>query len=148
MTGHSRPANFIPLIETGKVDVLMVALNFVDHHIYGFEDKVFPAARKQKTGILAMKVYGGVKGGFPNYPSRTPHPSQMDANHHARSVAYVKSLEGVTGMVIGVHSREQLLENIRRVVETPPLSGAEVAALLEEGKKLAPAWKPRFGPAA
>jgi predicted aldo/keto reductase-like oxidoreductase len=148
MTGHSRPANFLRLLETGEVDVLMVALNFVDRHIYGFEDKVLPAARKQKTGILAMKVYGGVKGGFRNYPSRTPHPSQMDAAHHARSVAYAKSLEGVTGMVIGVHSREQLLENIQRAVETPPLSPAEFAKLCEEGKGIAAGWQPRFGPAA
>jgi predicted aldo/keto reductase-like oxidoreductase len=127
MTGHSRPANFIPLIETGKVDVLMVALNFVDRHIYGFEEKVLPAARKQKMGILAMKVYGGVKGGFPNYPSRTPHPSQMDSGHHVRSVAYAKSLEGVTGMVIGVHSREQPREH-------------------PEGRRDAAALRPRMSP--
>lgn len=146
ITGHSRPANFLRLLETGKVDVMMVAMNFVDRHIYGFEEKVLPAARKQKTGVMAMKVFGGIKGGFKNYPSRTPFPAQMPEEFHKRSMAYVKALEGVTGMVIGVHSREQLLENIKNAVETKPLSREEFDKLCEEGKTLASGWRDRFGP--
>ncbi|HVR76497.1 MAG TPA: aldo/keto reductase [Planctomycetota bacterium] len=148
ITGHSRPANFVRILETGTVDVLMAAMNFVDRHVYGFEEKVLPVARKHKTGVMAMKVYGGVKGGFSNYGSRTPFPSQMKAEHHERSIAYVKSLEGVTGMVIGAHSREQLLENIERVLAAKPLSKEDFVKLCEEGKKLAPEWEARFGPVA
>ena len=151
ITGHSRPANFVRLLETGSVDVIMVAMNFIDRHIYGFEEKVLPAAQKHKTGILAMKVYGGVKagtsgGGFEHYSSKTPHPSHMDPKLHERSIAYAKSLEGVSALVIGVHTREQLVENIRRVVTTEPLSKEAFDALCAEGKTLAAGWTPRFGP--
>jgi hypothetical protein len=146
ITGHSRPANFVRLLETGKVDVMMVAMNFVDRHIYGFEEKVLPVARKHKTGVMAMKVFGGIKGGFRNYPSKTPFPAQMPQELHKRSIAYAKALEGVTGVVIGVHSREQLLENIQNVVETKPLGREEFEKLCEEGKALATGWQARFGP--
>ncbi len=146
VTGHSRPANFVRVLETGAVDVLMVAMNFVDRHIYGFEEKVLPTARRHKTGIMAMKIYGGVKGGFPNYGAKTPHPSQLDAGYHVRSIAYAKALEGVTGMVIGAHDRGQLLESIRRVVATKPLTREEFDALVSEGKTIATGWTPRFGP--
>jgi hypothetical protein len=51
-------------------------------------------------------------------------------------------------MVIGVHTREQLLENIRRVVAAKPLPAAEFTRLCEEGKTIAAGWTPRFGPVA
>ncbi|MEM7232533.1 MAG: aldo/keto reductase [Planctomycetota bacterium] len=146
ITGHARPANFVRMLETGTVDVMMVAMNFVDRHIYGFEEKVLPVARKHKTGVMAMKVYGGVTGGFKNYGKRRPHPSQMDKKLHESSIRYLKSLDGVTGMVIGCHNRVQLLENIRRVAEAKPLEKKDFEALVQSGKQFAPVWTPRFGP--
>jgi hypothetical protein len=148
ITGHSRPANFVRLLETGRVDVMMVAMNFVDRHIYGFEEKVLPVARKHKTGVLAMKVFGGVVGGFKNYSSKTPFPSQMDSKHHLDSIRYAKTLEGVTGLVIGAHSSEQVHKNIEMVLAAKPLSPDEFTALCERGKEIASGWTPRFGPVA
>ncbi len=43
-TGHLRPARFIPIIETGEIEALMVAMNFVDRHTYNFEEQVLPLA--------------------------------------------------------------------------------------------------------
>ncbi|MFV2065889.1 MAG: aldo/keto reductase, partial [Pirellulales bacterium] len=63
LSGHSKPMAFIPLLETGNIDLLMPAMNFVDRHTYGFEDKVLPVARKHHCGIACMKVFGGLKGG-------------------------------------------------------------------------------------
>lgn len=146
ITGHNRPLKFLRMIETDQVDVMMVAMNFVDRHIYGFEEKVLPAALKHKTGVMAMKVFGGVQGGFRNYTAKTPHPSQMATEHHRRSIAYAKSLDGVTGMVLGVHNREQLDENIRRVLEAEPLSKDDFTKLCADGKTIAAGWEPRFGP--
>jgi hypothetical protein len=148
ITGHNRPLKFVRMLETDQVDVMMVAMNFVDRHIYGFEEKVLPVALKHKTGVMAMKVFGGVKGGFHNYTSKTPQRSQMDEEHHRRSIAYAKSLEGVTGMVLGVHSREQLAENIRRVLEVEPLARDEFTKLCADGKAIAAGWDARFGPIA
>jgi hypothetical protein len=146
ITGHSRPANFVRLLETGRVDCMMVAMNFVDRHIYGFEEKVLPVAQKHKTGVMAMKVYGGVNGGFQNYGAPTAQPSQLKAEHHLQSIRYLKSLPGITGMVIGAHSSEQLRENVKRVLEAKPLAKDELEALIVRGKEIAQGWSPRFGP--
>jgi hypothetical protein len=148
ITGHSRPLKFLRMLATDQVDVMMVAMNFVDRHVYGFEEKVLPKAREKKVGVLAMKVFGGIVGGFRNYQSKKPFPSQMDPQHHFDSIRYAKSLEGVTGMVIGVHSSEQLHRNIELVLKAKPLSKEEFDALCEKGKALAPQWTARFGPAA
>jgi predicted aldo/keto reductase-like oxidoreductase len=149
LTGHSRPANFVRVIEESKtVDAMMVAMNFVDYHIYGFEEKVLPVARKHGVGVMAMKVFGGIQGGFSNYRQKKPHPSQLPKKFHLDSIRYEKSLEGVTGMVIGVHSAEQLRENIKLVLEAKPLAKEELAALRERGKEIAAGWEPRFGPVA
>lgn len=148
ITGHSRPANFVRLLETGKVDVMMVAMNFVDRHIYGFEEKVLPVARKHKTGVLAMKVFGGIQGGFRNYGAKKAHPSQMPSEHHLESIRYARTLEGVSGMVIGVHASEQVHQNIAMVLAAKPFSKKELAALCEKGEPLAPKWTARFGPAS
>ena len=149
LSGHSRPANFVRMIEeAGDVDALLIAMNFVDRHVYGFEEKVLPVARKHKIGVMAMKIFGGIRGSFPNYGAKTPHPAQMDREFHEQSIRYALSLEGVTGMVIGVHDAKQVRENIDAVAKATPLPAAELAALVEKGKSLAPQWGPRFGPVA
>ena len=52
ISGHNRPHKFGRLLESGEVDVLLVALNFVDRHTYDFEEKVLPVARKHDVGIV------------------------------------------------------------------------------------------------
>jgi hypothetical protein len=146
ITGHNRPEKFLRMLGTDQVDVMMVAMNFVDRHTYGFEEKVLPEARKHKTGVMAMKVFGGISGGFAF--NRMKRPSQMDPIHLQIAVRYSLSLEGVTGVVIGVHSSAELRQNIRYVLNVPPLSPSELAALDAHGKQLAQEWGPRFGPVA
>jgi len=147
LTGHCRAARFVPILETGTVDVMMVAMNFVDRHVYGFEKVALPVARKHGTGVMAMKIFGGVRGGFKNYGQRNPHPSQMSPEHYTDSIRYAKTLEGVTGMVIGAHNSDQVRKNIASVLAAKPLSTEEFDALCEKGKPLAPSWGARFGPA-
>jgi predicted aldo/keto reductase-like oxidoreductase len=146
ITGHNRPEKFLRMLGTGQVDVMMVAMNFVDRHTYGFEEKVLPAARARGTGVMAMKVFGGIRGGFPM--NRQIRPSQMDPIYLQIAVRYALSLEGVTGAVIGVHSSKELRQNIRYVLNAPPLSSSELIALEAHGKRIAPEWGPRFGPIA
>ncbi len=148
ITGHEHPKKYVRMLETGTVDVMMVVLNFVDQHIYGFESKVLPTARKHRTGVLAMKVYGGLRGGWEAYGRKDPVPSRLAEDLHEKSIAYARSLEGVHAMVIGVHSEEQLVDNIRRVASSRKLTAAEQKQLDELGRKLAPTWTARFGPVA
>jgi hypothetical protein len=41
--------------------MLMTAVNFVDVHTYGFEGRVWPFAHRKGVGLVAMKVYGGIR---------------------------------------------------------------------------------------
>jgi len=144
ITGHNRPEKFLRVLATGQVDVMMVAMNFVDRHVYGFEDKVRPEALKHGTGVMAMKVFGGIRGGFAM--NRQRRPSQMDAAFHRVAISYALGLEGVTGIVVGVHDADELRQTIRNVVSSTPLSPVELAALDVHGKRIAVEWGPRFGP--
>jgi predicted aldo/keto reductase-like oxidoreductase len=122
----------------------MVAMNFVDRHTYNFEETVLPEARKRGVGVMAMKVFGGILGGFKF--NRMKRPSQMDPIFLQIAVRYALSLEGVTGAVIGVQDVRELEQNMRYALGGPPLSGPELAALENHGKRIAKDWGPRFGP--
>ena len=67
MSGHASPPRFLRLLETKHIDVMMAVMNYADRNIYDFEGKVLPECRKQNVGVVAMKVYAGIKGGFPNH---------------------------------------------------------------------------------
>ncbi len=144
ITGHNRPKKFIRMLETGQVDVMMVAMNFADRYTYGFEGTVLPVALKHGTGVMAMKVYGGIRGGFAYIRQR--RPSQLDEIHLQNAVRYGLSIEGVTGLVIGVHDLEELRQNIAFVSGFTPLSAKEKAGLERLGQRLATEWGPRWGP--
>lgn len=144
ITGHNRPANFLRVLDTGAVDVMMVAMNFVDRHIYGFEEKVLPKARELGVGVMAMKTFGGLRGGFRF--TRRVTPSQMDPIFYQNAVRYSLGLEGVTGIVIGVKKAEELRQNIRFVLNAVPLSDDERDSMGKHGERIAAEWGPRLGP--
>ena len=144
ITGHNRPPKFVQMLETKTVDVMMVALNFVDSHVYGFDRIALPKAREVDTAVMAMKVYGGIRGGFAYNSQR--RPAQMDPIFMQISVRYSLSLDGVTGAVIGCHDAEEMRQNIRYVLNAPPLSKNEIEALSAHGEEIAPDWGPRLGP--
>jgi len=146
VTGHNRPARFAELINSGEVDIIMVALNFADYHQYHFEEEILPVARKHGCGILAMKVYGGHAGGFAGYFHRGP--SKMPSEYHQRAMYYSMGIEGVAATVIGAYGIEEVEQNIGWAKNYKPLSSEERLALREQGKKFAAEWGPRFGPVA
>ncbi len=145
MSGHNRPHKFLRLLETGEVDVLMAALNFVDRHTYNFEEKVLPVARKHDVGIVAMKVFGGSRNG--NYPDPNC-PPQLDVEHLETAVRYSLGLPGVATLNIGVHNVEQLRKDVEMVRRYQPLTAEEQAKCLALGKELATHWGQHLGPLA
>lgn len=62
VSGHNRPANFVRMIETGQIDVLMCVMNYADRNIYDFESKVLPEARARNVGCVAMKATPALRG--------------------------------------------------------------------------------------
>ena len=144
-TGHLRPGRFIPVIETGAIEVLMVAMNFVDHHTYNFEEKVLPTARKHDCAIIAMKVYGGVTGGWDGYKNRRPGRLISDEDRQD-AIDYALSIPGLATMVIGFKSLQELRLTIQSVRNHRPLEGLRREAVLAKGARLAKDWGEHFGP--
>ncbi len=146
VTGHNRPPRFAKVIDTGEVDAVMVALNFVDYHQYEFEETILPVARRHQCGILAMKVFGGHSKGLAGYT--TAAPAKMPDELLENAMRYSLGVEGVAATVIGPYTAEQARQNAAWAKTYRPMGDAERAALRERGKALAAEWGPRFGPVA
>ena len=144
-TGHLKPARFIPVIETGRIEVLMVAMNFVDRHTYNFEEKVLPVARKHDCAIVAMKVYGGVTGSWDGYRKLRPGRLVGDADRQD-AIDYALSIPGLSTLVMGFKTLDELRLAIRAVRNHKPLEGPRRAAVLAKGARLAKEWGDHFGP--
>lgn len=145
-TGHLRPQRFIPVIETGEIDVLMCAMNFVDQHTYNFEEKVLPTARKHNCGIVCMKVYGGVTGSWDGYKKR--RPGRLAAEEHRQhAMDYALSIPGVATCVVGLKTLEELRLAIQAVRNFKSIEGDYRKTILAKGAEMAKEWGPHFGEA-
>jgi predicted aldo/keto reductase-like oxidoreductase len=155
ITGHNNPPNFMRMLATDEVDVLMTVMNFVDHSTYGFSQMVREDAVSRGVGVMAMKVFGGTEsvlqpgGGLANSNAIEPHPSNMelafDESVLPDCMRFVKTLGGVTGMVIGINFIEEMERNIRWAIETQPFSDQEMQAVIKMGETVAPMWARRYG---
>lgn len=144
VSGHNRPANFVRMIQTDQIDVLMCVMNYADRNIYDFESKVLPEARKRNVGCVAMKVYAGIKGGFPNH--RSGHVGcATEPAYLPQALAYALDLEGVSVAVVGPYTVEQAIQNVEFARKYTPLSEQQRASLMEYGRKLAETLGPRYG---
>jgi predicted aldo/keto reductase-like oxidoreductase len=147
MSGHASPPKYLRMLETRQIDVMMTVMNYADRYIYGFEEKVLPECRRQNVGVVAMKVYAGIKGGFPNHRKgwvgcNTPTERMPQA------LAYALDLEGVSAAVIGPFTLEQAMQNLAFARKYKPLTDGERNDLLAYGKELALELGPRYGPVA
>jgi len=147
LSGHERPPRFLEVLKTGQIDVVMCVMNYADCNTYGFESKVLPECRRQNVGVVAMKVYVGIKGGFPNHRKGSvgcvTAPELMP-----QAIAYALDLEGVSVANIGPYTLEEAVRNIELARAYKPLTEAQRADLLALGRQLAPTLGPRYGPVA
>ncbi|UCG46063.1 MAG: aldo/keto reductase [Phycisphaerales bacterium] len=147
ISGHNRPPNFVKMLQTDQIDVLMCVMNYADRNIYDFEAKVLPEAKKRNVACVAMKVYAGIKGGFPNHrKGYVGCATTADLLPHA--LAYALDLQQVSVAVVGPYTIEQAIQNVRFARRYKPLNEQQRASLLESGKKLAETLGPRYGPVA
>jgi predicted aldo/keto reductase-like oxidoreductase len=123
----------------------MCVLNYADRNIYNFEEHVLPAARKHNCGIVAMKAYAGIKGGFPNHRKAqvgcATEPARLP-----QALAYALDIESVAVAVVGPFTAEQGIQNVEFARKYKPLTEEQRADLLAYGKKLAETLGPRYGP--
>ncbi|MBI4605951.1 MAG: aldo/keto reductase [Planctomycetes bacterium] len=136
-SGHLHPSRFHAVLDTGEIDVLMNAVNFVVRHTYDFEHKVWSRARRQGLGLVAMKVLGG----------SGPKGFRMPAERYEEALRYALSVEGVTLAVVGVKDVAELERAARTVAAFRPLSPEEAHALAKQGLELSgtPEWKAAYG---
>jgi predicted aldo/keto reductase-like oxidoreductase len=147
ISGHSKVDAFVPIIESGQIDVVMMAMNFVDRYTYGFEEKVLPVAIRNNVGVACMKVLGGIRGGFAVADGPNPGP-QMNPRYIQQAIRYALGLPGVATLVIGPHTVEQLRQNVELVSNYEPLTDEERVELSELGRRLASQWGEHYGPVA
>ncbi len=142
LSGHNRPGRFRDALRHFEIDVLLNAVNFADCHTYGFEEQIWPAAARANVGLIAMKVYGGAQHPAPAGLSHC----RMPAAYRDSAFRYALSIPGVACAVIGMATRRELTENLRRARTFTPLSSLEIARLRQEGRLLAREWSDHFGP--
>jgi len=145
ISGHNRPGNFVRMIQTDQIDVMMGVMNYADRNTYGFETRVLGEARKRNVGCAAMKVYVGIKGGFRNH--KHGHVGcACPPKLLPQALAYALDLEGVAVAVVGPYTVEQAVQNVEFARKYKPLTDAQRSELLALGKEMAPKLGPRYGP--
>jgi len=147
LSGHARPPRFVEMLKTDQIDVVMPVINYADRNTYNFEGTVLPECRRRNVGVVAMKVYAGIKGGFPNHRNggvgcATP-PERLP-----QAMAYALDLEGVSSAVIGPFTMEQTLQNVQFARDYRSLSDSQRLELLAYGRQRAADLGPRYGPVA
>jgi len=147
ISAHNLPGRFPPFLETGEVDVILVAINFADRYTYNFEESVLPVARKHDVGVVAMKVFGAPdpKTGSWGNPEAKPNVGEENVE---LAVRYALSVPGVATVNLGVHTVEQLRQNVEIVKRFQALTPDEQQMLATLGKQMAAQWGEHFGPVA
>ena len=124
-SGHNRPARFVKALRNFQVDVLLNAVNFVDRHTYNFEETVWPLASRLKMGLIAMKVFGGEDK---SKNIKLSH-SIMSAEYHDLAFRYALSIPGIASTAIGMATRFELHQNIKRAKTFKPITPLETNRL-------------------
>lgn len=139
LTCHLRPKRALPVIETGEIELVMCAANFVDRHTYNFEGTVFAAAAKRGMGVVAMKILGGVQGD--GSPLSAPE-------YYDQAVRYALGIPGLSVAIMGVKNVAELRQAAAAFRAYKPLTQDEISQLDETGKQLANKWGELRGPVA
>jgi len=140
-SGHNRPARFVKALKNFQADVLLNAVNFVDRLTYNFEESVWPLASRLKMGLIAMKVFGGEDK---SKNIKLSH-SFMPAEYHDLAFRYALSIPGTASIAIGMATRVELHQNIKRAQIFKPITSFEANQLKKIGQQLAKNWGPHLG---
>ncbi|MCI0380164.1 MAG: aldo/keto reductase [Gemmataceae bacterium] len=133
ITGHNRPEKFARVIARRNIDAMMNAVNIVDRHTYSFETLVWPQARKQNVGLIAMKVYGG-----------GVRDCKMPENLRQESFRFAQSVPGVVLTVIGMNTEKEIELNVEWARNYKPMTNDEAAELRRRTVELAREWGPHL----
>jgi aryl-alcohol dehydrogenase-like predicted oxidoreductase len=139
-TAHHWPSRMHYVIDSGEIDVLMVAVNYVVQHSYDFEHKIWARAREENIGLVAMKVFGGSTGKAGSF--KIPKEDYKDA------LRYALSLDGIASAVLGVTNVEELEPALKIMKEFSPLTEEEFLDLSMRGLSILKQdqdWREAYG---
>jgi uncharacterized protein len=143
VSGHNRPGRFLKALEAWDFDVMMNAVSLVSRHIYNFEGQVWPAAAGKGIGLLAMKVFGGVRES-----AKSAKGAHLPDDLKPAGLRYALGLPGASGIVLGLHDPEELRQALAWVRSFAPLTVEELTALETPTRDLADRWGALYGPQA
>lgn len=137
-SGHLFPSRFHQALDTGEIDVLMNAVNFIVQHTYDFENKVWSRAREENIGLVAMKVLGGQKKG---------KGYRIPEEHYENAIRYALNLKKVTTAVIGIENLAELQQALQAVRKFSAISAEEKFNIDQAGLELAQedSWRDAYG---
>lgn len=117
VTGHHDPAVLLEAMRRFDFDTVLVALNAADVHRLSFARTVLVDAAKRNMGVIGMKVcaQGALLG-----------PGRL---RMAEAMGYTLSLPGVSTVVIGCKTPEEVDENARIAHEFVPFDAPALEAL-------------------
>ncbi len=127
MSVHAPHAAALQLLdESNEWDVIMPFINYVaraQEKAEGENEGLLRRARREKLGIVAMKVLGG-------------YPGKM-SDDYDRAFRYALSLPGVACALIGARSVRDVKRAVRAAKEFRPLTDAEMKETIRLGEELA-----------
>ncbi len=138
MTCHLRPKRALPVMRSGRVEAVMSAVNYIDRHIYNFEETVFAEAAERGMGVVAMKILGGAQG---------DGAILSDPQHYERAVRYALGIPGLSVAIMGMKSVAELEQAVATVKAYKPLGRQELSEALADGKLMAADLGEHRGPA-
>ena len=114
-SGHSNAEALRQMIERGDFDNVLFAMNQYENYSQNRQEEVIPAAQEKNMGVLLMKVI---------------RPKENITGISASElIRYALSLEGLTGLVIGMDSVEVARSNIELLRSFTPMTAAEQSAV-------------------
>jgi len=113
-SGHSNAEAKGLMIRSGNFDNVLFAMNQYENHSQNREEVIIPAALEKNMGILLMKVV---------------RPREMVAGVNPNElIRFALSLDGPSGLVIGMDSIEVVKSNIEILKTFSPMTAAEMSA--------------------
>jgi len=117
ITGHHDPAILLEALRRFDFDTLLVALNAADVHRLSFINTVLPEAVRRGAGVIGMKVCCA---------GRLLGPGGLTMNE---TMGYVLSLPGVSHVIVGCRSPEEVDQNAEVARQFSPLAEEKMRAL-------------------
>jgi aryl-alcohol dehydrogenase-like predicted oxidoreductase len=122
LTGHHDPAILLEAMRRFDFDTVLIALNAADTYRLSFARTVLPEAARRGMGVIGMKVYAAgvlLRAGANSLTS-------------VEAMGYVLSLPGVSTVIIGCSSPQEVDENARNARIFQPFDEPTMRALEEK----------------